>query len=170
MIYIVIANIIALIAALLMVYSGLVKKKEKIIYIQTVQIGLSVLSNIILGGVTGAIINGISCIRNILCYKDKLKIQQKIILVLVSIVLSLCFNNLGVIGILPLISTVTYTLLMDIQDIIKFKILTIFTMVMWFIYDFYIMSYSSAVFDFFNIVTNSIAIYQLCNVGTRGRR
>ena len=53
------------------------KTKEKILYFQTVQIGLSVISNIILGGITGAIINALSLIRNILCYKDKLGLKEK---------------------------------------------------------------------------------------------
>ena len=55
--YIVIGNIIALIASLLMLYSGYIKKKQKILFIQTIQIGLSVLSNVVLGGISGAIIN-----------------------------------------------------------------------------------------------------------------
>ena len=46
----IIGNIVALIASLIMVYSGYLKQKKKILYVQTIQIGLSVLSNIILGG------------------------------------------------------------------------------------------------------------------------
>ena len=161
MMNIIIGNIIALIASLLMVYTGTIKEKKKIIYIQTVQIGLFILSNSVLGGITGAIINIVSLVRNILCYKDKLKIKEKVVLVTISTVLSLSFNNLGIIGLLPLIATLSYTLLMDMKDIMKFKILIIFTLVMWGIYDLSIRSYSSAIFDFLNIVTNSIAIYQL---------
>lgn len=139
-------------------YSGVIKKKETIIYIQTV---ISVISNVILGGITGAIINAISCIRNILCYKNKLKNKEKTIIIIISIVFSLLFNDLGFIGILPLISTVTYTLLMDIKGVIKFKKLVIFTMIICFIYDVHIKSYSSAIFDFMNIITNAFSIYKL---------
>lgn len=167
MIQIIIGNIIALKASLLMVYSGLIKKKEKIIYVQTVQIGMSVISNIVLGGITGAIINAISCIRNILCYKNKLTNKEKTIIILVSIVLSLLFNNLGFIGILPLISTVVYTLLMNTIDVIKLKKLIIFTMIMWFIYDIYLKAYTSAIFDFMTIITNSIAIYKFYSLKTK---
>ena len=161
MINIIVGNIIALIGSLFMVYSGIIKNKKKTIYVQTVQIVMSIISNIVLGGITGAIINTISCIRNILCYKDKLKIKEKAILIALSTTLSLCFNNLGLIGILPLISTITYTILMDIKDVTKYKLLVIFTMILWCIYDINIKSYSSAIFDFLNIITNSIAIYQL---------
>ncbi len=158
---IILGNIVALIASILMVYSGLLKQKRKIIYFQTVQIGLSVLSNIILGGITGAIINALSLVRNILCYKDKLGIKEKIVITVLAVTLSLLFNNLAFIGILPLISTVVYIWLMNIKDVTKFKILVIFTMVLWCIYDLYIKSYSSAAFDFFNIVANVVAIFRI---------
>lgn len=159
--YIILGNIIALIASLLMVYSGYIKKKEKIIFVQTIQIGLSVLSNMVLGGITGAIINALSLIRNILCYKNKLNTLAKIIITILSVVLIFMFNNLGIIGLLPLISTVVYIWLMNIKDVIKFKYLIIFTMTIWFIYDIYIMSYTSAVFDFGNIIANIISIMQI---------
>lgn len=159
--YIILGNIIALIASLLMVYSGYIKEKEKILFVQTIQIGLSVLSNMVLGGITGAIINALSLIRNILCYKNKLNTLAKIIITILSVVLTFMFNNLGIIGLLPLISTVVYIWLMNIKDVIKFKYLIIFTMTIWFIYDIYIMSYTSAVFDFGNIIANIISIMQI---------
>lgn len=161
MIQIIIGNIIALIASILMVYSGIIKQKKKILYVQTVQIGMSVASNIVLGGVVGAIINALSCVRNILCYKDKLGLKEKIIITILATILSIVFNNLEIIGILPLISTIVYLWLMNLKDVIKFKFLIIFTMILWLIYDICIKSYSSAVFDFLNVVANVISIYQI---------
>lgn len=158
---IIIANVVALIASLLMVYTGIIKRKDRIVLVQTIQIGLSVLSNIILGGITGAIINAISCIRNILCYKDKLGKLAKMLIIIASIVPSLMFNNLGFIGILPIVSAVVYTLFMDTKDIIKFKYLTIFIMFLWGTYDLYIKSYSSAVFDFMTILANIYSVSKI---------
>ena len=85
----------------------------------------------------------------------------KIVLIILATILSLCFNNLGFIGLLPLISTITYILLMNIKDVIKFKYLIIFTMILWFFYDLYIKSYTSACFDFMNIVANFVSIIQI---------
>ena len=158
---ILIANTIALIASLLMVYTGYIKKKEKILFFQTIQIGLSVISNLILGGITGAIINALGLIRNILCYKEKLNKIAQIILIILSILLGVYFNNLALIGLLPIISNVVYIVFMNIKDVIKFKYLIIFTMTMWLIYDIYIMSYTSAVFDLGNIIANIISIIQI---------
>ena len=159
--YIIIGNIIALIASLVMVYSGILKQKKKILYAQTIQIGLFILSNLLLGGITGAIINIFSCVRNILCYRDKLDLKAKVILILLSVTISIMFNNLGFIGLLPVISTVTYIILMNTKDIIKFKWLNVFTMFTWLIYDLVIKSYTSAIFDFMGIIANVISIIQI---------
>lgn len=161
MIQIVIGNIIALIASVIMVLSGYVKEKKKILLVQTIQIGLSVVSNLVLGGYSGAIINAVNCVRNIICYKDKLGTKEKILLIVVSSVLTLLFNNLGWIGWLPLLSTVVYIVFMNIKDVTKFKALIIFTILEWLVYDFYIKAYTAAVFDFLTIVTSTIAIIQI---------
>ena len=164
MVNMIIANIIALIASILMVYSGIINNKKKIIYVQTIQIGLLIISNALLGGITGTITNSVDCIRNILCYKNKLNFKEKIILMTISAILSICFNNLGIIGFLPVIATIIYTLLMDTKDIIKLKIVLIVTSILWCVYSVVIKSYSSAVFNILNIITNSISIYQLCKL------
>ena len=164
MVSIIIGNVIALIASILMVYSGMLKQKKKILYFQTVQIGMSVISNIILGGITGAIINAISMIRNILCYKDKLGLKEKIVITILSVILTFKFNNLSYIGLLPLISTIVYIWLMNIKNVKKFKLLIAFTMLMWFIYDVVIKSYTSAIFDFMNIVANIVTLFQIKSV------
>jgi hypothetical protein len=69
----IVGNIIALIAAVIMMYTGYVKNKKKIIFLQTVQIGMSVISNLVLGGISGAVVNAVSCVRNIVCYKTDLE-------------------------------------------------------------------------------------------------
>lgn len=155
---IVIGNIIALIASLIMVYTGILKNKKKIIYFQTIQIGLFVISNLVLGGISGAIINAISVVRNILSYKDKLDFNKKIVITILSTALILIFNNLGFIGLLPLISTVTFIWIIDIKNIKKFKILFAFTVLLWFIYDINIKSYTSAIFDLATIIANVFVI------------
>ncbi len=158
---IVIGNIIALIASILMVIAGLQKTKKKILIVQIIQIGLSVVSNLVLGGYTGAIINALSCIRDILCYKNKLGKKEKGILILLSVGLSITFNNLGIIGWLPVIATTVYIIFMSTKNVIKFKILIIASMIMWLTYDLYIKSYTSGVFDILSVIANIIAIIQI---------
>ena len=117
MTHIVIGNIIALIASILMVLAGLQKVKKKILFIQIIQIALSIVSNLVLGGYTGAIINAISMVRDILCYKDKIGTKEKIIIIILAVGLSITFNNLGLIGLLPVVATVVYITFMNQDDI-----------------------------------------------------
>ena len=158
---IIIGNIVALIASLLMVYSGIAKKKKDILIIQNFQMGLLALSNLILGGITGCIINIIGVIRNTLCYYNKFNLLAKIILIIASGVLTIAFNNLGIIGYLPFIAIAVYTWLINIKDVVKFKILIIFTLVLWVIYDFTVKSYTATLFDMFTIISNVIAIMSI---------
>ena len=157
----IVGNIIAFIAAAIMMYTGYVKNKKKIIFLQTVQIGMSVISNLVLGGIPGAIVNAVSCARNIVCYKNKLDMRAKIIFVIVTTALTIAFNNLLFIGLLPLAASLTYIVFMTEKNVIKFKIITIATLIMWGIYDLYIQSYTSACFDFLTVATNVIAIVQI---------
>lgn len=154
-------NIVALIGSILMVISGSLKNSKKIIYVQTIQILAFTISTLILGGYTGAIINLISIVRNILCYKDKLTKNMKILLIVPSIILSLLFNNLGFIGLFPLISLIVYTCFMSTKNTIRLKSIILFTVILWFAYDIFIRSYTSAIFDFFTIIASLITIYQL---------
>ena len=67
----IIGNVVALIASLIMVYTGCIKSKQKILYAQNIQMGLLGISNLVLGGFSGAAINAVGIIRNILCYYNK---------------------------------------------------------------------------------------------------
>ncbi len=161
MIHLVCGNFVALIASILMAYSGSVKDNKKIIYIQTIQILLLTASTLILGGYTGAIVNAISVLRNVLCYKDKLTNTMKTILILLCIPPSILFNNLGFLGLLPLVSTILYTCFMNVKSTIKLKFLLIITLILWIIYDVLIHSYTSALFELITVILHTITIYQL---------
>ena len=87
----IIGNVAALLASIAMTLSGLFKNKKQIIFMQIIQVALAVISNLVLGGYVGAIVNFINLIRNIICYKDKLDIKGIIIITIFSF--SLYFLN-----------------------------------------------------------------------------
>lgn len=156
-----IGNVVALIAALVLIYTGILTDKKKIIFYQIINMLLYAISNIILGGIIGFINNLLSIIRNILCYKDKLGIKEKCIITLVTMLITIKFNNLNFIGILPSISTILYLWFMDTKDIKKFKVLIIFVMLFWCIYDFVIKSYVSSLFDFMSVIVNFYSLVKI---------
>ena len=155
---ILIANIIDFLAALLQVASGSIKKKSKILIVQTIQMMLQGVSMLLLGGVTGAVSNVLSCYRNYLCYKDKLSTAWKAILIGASLVLTFLLNNQGWLGVVPFVICTVYILLMDMKDPIKFKILVMLSFVPWMVYHFILKSYVGAMFDAATIVTNIITL------------
>lgn len=157
----IIGNIIALIGSILMVYVGVIKDKKGILFVQSLQIALLAISNLVLNGISGFIINTINFIRNIICYKEALSLKVKILLSIISIALTVYFNNYGLIGYLPLISGLIYLWFMTVKDVIKFKILIIISVVFWLIYDFIIQSYTASVFDLITIIISSISVIKL---------
>ena len=158
---IILGNIVALIAASLGLIIGILKSKKKILYTQTIQYITYTIENIILGGISGAITNLISIFRNILCYKEKLTTTAIILIILISIVLTLLFNNLGFIGLLPLFNNIIYTVFINIKDEFKFKILILIQVILWLLYDLTIRAYTSAIFEIFTITSCIITAFQI---------
>ena len=158
---IVIANIIDFVAALVQVGSGSIKKKSKILVVQTIQLLMQAVSMLLLGGVTGAVSNVLSCYRNYLCYKDKLSGFWKFLLIAASIVMTILLNEQGLLGILPAVVCTIYILLMDMKDPVKFKLLVTLSFVPWMVYHFVLGSYVGAIFDAATVITNAVTLYSM---------
>ena len=158
---IIIANIIDLVAAIVQVGSGAIKKKSKILIVQTVQLLMQAVSMLLLGGVTGAVSNVLSCFRNFLCYKDKLNIVWKIILIVASIGFTIALNDQGFLGIIPAAVCTVYIIFMDVKDPVKFKLLVTLSFVPWAVYHFILKSYTGAIFDAATVVTNTVTLIKM---------
>ncbi len=158
---VIIANIIDFLAAVLQVGSGAIKQKAKILIVQTIQLLMQAVSMLILGGVTGAVSNVLSCFRNFLCYKDKLTTAWKVILIAASIGFTILLNDQGLLGIIPAAVCTIYIIFMDIKDPIKFKILVTASFVPWAIYHFVIKSYTGAIFDAATVVTGTVTLFRM---------
>ena len=155
---IIIANIIDFIAALIQVASGSIKEKSRILMVQILQLLMQAVSMLLLGGVTGAVSNVLSCYRNYLCYKGKLSAFWKAVLIGASVVMTVLLNDQGLWGILPAVVCTVYILLMDIKDPIKFKLLVTLSFIPWMFYHFILGSYTGAFFDAATIITNTVTL------------
>ena len=153
-----IANIIDFLASILMVASGSIKKKAKILAVQIIQLLMQSVSMLLLGGITGAVNNVLSCLRNYICYKEKMNGVWKAVLIVASIALTLLLNDQGLLGLIPVVVCTVYILLMDIKDPIAFKLLVTLTFVPWVFYHFFIGAYVAAVFDTLSVITNAVTL------------
>lgn len=158
---ILIANIIDFLAALIQVGSGSIKKKGKILVVQILQMLMQATSMLLLGGVTGAVSNVLSCYRNYLCYKEKLNTAWKAVLIAASILMTVLLNEQGFLGVIPVVVCTVYIIFMDVKDPIKFKLLVTASFVPWMFYHFILKSYVGAFFDVATIITNGITLYSM---------
>ena len=166
---IIIANIIDFLAAMLQVGSGAIKKKSKILIVQIVQLLMQAVSMLLLGGITGAISNVLSCLRNYLCYKEKLNTLWKIILIAASVVMTIVMNEQGVLGVIPVAVCTVYIIFMDVMDPVKFKLLVTLSFIPWVVYHFALKSYTGAFFDLASVVTNAATLYKMVRESTTPR-
>ncbi len=157
----IIGNIIAFIASIFMVIAGLLNNRKHILVVQTIQMSLFIISNIVLRGYTAVVVNAISIIRNLFAYKDKLSNNVTYILLGLTIIFTLIFNNHAFIGLLPLIGTIVFTLNVNNKNITKLKLSLSFSMLMWLIFDLYIKSFSSALFDFLSMAAGLGTVFQI---------
>ena len=153
------ANIIDLMAAFLQVGSGSIKKKSRILIVQIIQLLLQAVSMLLLGGVTGAVSNVLSCLRNYLCYKEKLNTLWKAILIAASVAMTVLLNDQGLLGIIPAVVCTVFIIFMDTKDPVKFKLLVTLSFVPWMFYHFILKSYVGAAVDAATIITNGITLF-----------
>lgn len=158
---IIIANIIDFVAAMVQIWSGTIKKKNKILAVQTVQIGMQTVSMLLLGGITGAISNVLCCVRNVFCFKEWLTWPVKGAFIAIQFGLTWKFNTQGALGWLPFWVCAIYIVLMDVKDQIQFKILSTVSFVPWVIYFFAIKSYTGSFFAALTTVTSTIALVSM---------
>ena len=151
-------NIIMLIASVVMVLSGFCRSRKSTIIMQTAQMGIMAFGALCLGGFAGATMNCFSAVRNVLSYKGKLNTSAKIVLIAVSTTIALTVNNIGIVGLIPIVVFVMYALCMNVEDVIWHKILAIVGCSLFFIHDLYIHSYTSCVFNAVTVVTNTYVV------------
>lgn len=158
---IVIANAIALVSAAIEFTSNTIKRRKTTIKLQIVSRTLDATTDLLLSGFSGLVVDAADAVRNALNYKDKLTPHRQFLLVLATIVLIPFVNNLGIIGLLPLLATVFFTLTAHTRDPFKFKLINAINFLPWVVYDFTIHSYVSMAGDILSILLCVVAAFRI---------
>ncbi|MFQ6974343.1 MAG: YgjV family protein [Streptococcus salivarius] len=154
------AQVFSAIGALCVAISSFAKSKHKMLVWQITDYIFTAIANLLLGGYTGALTISISIIRNSLMVKKKM---TKAILTILIIIQIICRNpisiSLGLIGYLPIISSVSYSLAIAITRNLQWlRWVIIENMLLWLIYDLTIQAYPAAVTDVTITLTTLVAI------------
>ena len=149
---VVLANVIQLFSQAIEFTSNSTKRRKTTIRLQIASRTLDSLTDALLMGFSGLVVDMADAIRNVLNYRGKLTPHRQFLLVVATMVLIPIVNNYGVIGLLPLLSTVFFTLTAGTKDPFKYKLINAINFLPWVVYDFTIQSYVSMAGDIVSIL------------------
>lgn len=158
---ILIGNFISLLGCILMVISGLIKEKKKILLVQSFQVALLGIANLVLGAFSGFIAGIVSLVRNLVFTRLESSTKLKLLFIFIQIVLSINPNGMTWVDWMPVIACVSFTWYIDTPSEITLKKIFIMNLTCWAIYDLTYTNYVSFTFDLFSIISNFIGILMI---------
>ena len=159
--YLIIGNIFSFFSAVCIAISVIKRSKKDFMLWQIGDTAFGIVANIALFAYAALVISIICLIRNCLSYMNKLTKNITFVLLILSIVIGLYFNNRGVIGWLPIIASASYTICIYItKNEQQMRYALIINMLLWFIHNLYVMAYPSAIANIVLCLWTAIQIVQ----------
>ncbi len=144
--YLIIGNIFSLLSAICIAVSVIKKNKKDFMYWQIGDPLFGIAACIALSAYAALVISVFCLIRNILSYKGKLTKNITYILLIINVAIGLYVNNLGIIGLFPIIASASYTIFMyTTKNEQQMRWALVSNLLLWFIHNFYVQAYPSAV-------------------------
>ena len=154
-----ITNIFSFIWAILLGISTFSKKRNKMLWIQTGDCVFNSLACLFAWSYAGFTTNAISGIRNILNIKGKMTKWLLTIITILILLIWIISNQSGIIGLLPPIASVQYTLWSSTtKSAQRTRIWLAINIIMWLIHDIFMKIYPSAIMDIIIIIITAINI------------
>jgi len=154
-------NIICLVGAAFLAIAGLIKNKKKFLLSQCVSAGFFGVGSLVLGGVSGFIVDMATIARNLLSVRWRLSKWVKLGFIAILVVCNYLFSDNSWISWMPVIGGCVYTWYIDTESMILLKAVCVVTQLMWLVFDLSILNYTTAVFDILTCVTNTVSIVSL---------
>lgn len=156
---ILIGNIISFVAAVLLALSCWTKNPKMVFIIQTVENLVLAASSIIFHSYSAACIMIISAVRSYVTAKERYNKPAMIGFTLTSLVLGLLTNTRGLIGILPVLGGLEFNYCTyRFKDIIGIKWTLIVNLLIWDVYAFIILDFSSGIAWLITIIITAISL------------
>ena len=116
-------------------------------------------SNIVLGSVSGFIAGIIAAIRIFVFTNFKVTIWMKLAFLALQAALTMAFGAQTLIEWIPFLSMILYTWYLDTDNVVLFKLVNVFGVMMWAFHDFHYRNYVAFSFDVMTTVSTFIGIY-----------
>ena len=107
---IVVGNVISLIAGIFIILSMWVNDEKQAYKYQFLNAFILMISSVFFFSWTGVVTMAIAASRNLMVYYDKLTFKWTIFFIIISMVLGLLVNTMGIVGLLPIIAIIQITL------------------------------------------------------------
>ena len=144
-----IEHVFSLLCSVCSALSTFAKNKKRMFVFQIAGEGTNCLSNIFVDSPSGAVTALIACVRNILIFNSKWTKVACGICVTLCIAIGIISNQKGLIGLLPIIASSTYSvLLLFLHKAQHVRYAMLFTKSMWGIYYLYVGLYISSAMSF----------------------
>lgn len=159
---IIIGNIISLIGGFFLILSMWVNDEKEAYKHQFINAFILMISSVFFLSWTGVVTMAIAATRNAMVYKDKLTFKWVVVFIVVSVILGLMVNTLGIIGLLPIIAIVQLSLSNYYLKTIKaIKISFIINSGIYVVYFLMIYDFSSAVIEGVTTLIGLVALLRL---------
>lgn len=159
--YLIVGNLFSLLAVTCIAVSVIKKNKNDLILWQLWGICFSNFSCLFLKAYAALITCIADLIRHFFAYKNMLTFHITIALIVFCIITGLWINNLGLIGILAIIASVSYTLLMYItKNDQQMRWALVLNQSLWIIHNIYVQAYPSLVSEVIITIWTLIQIYK----------
>lgn len=152
-----VAQLLSIVGCILLTVSCKQNTQKKVMIFQCCECVITILSTILLGGITGAIVTFTALLRNIIAAFDKSTKTSTGILVSISIIMSIITAK-SFIDILPAIAGVEYTLALYKNNVKTTKMAFAMSAFLWILYD---ITIGAWVYITFNIVNIVICLYEV---------
>ena len=159
--YLLIGNIFSLLPAICIALSLIKKSKKDFTFWHIGDTIFGMVANISLFAYSALVISIICFVRNLLSYKNMLTKNITYALLLLSVPIGLYANNLSYIGLLPIIASASYTICIYItKNEQQMRWSLAFNMLLWFVHNFYVKAFPSAIANIVLCIWTFIQIYK----------
>ena len=159
---ILIGNIISFVSAMFMAASCLADTKYKIFFYQVLECLVLAVASVFFGSLAGAVTLVLCALRNYIIARERFSMAIMWLFVILTIVSGVWVNNLGLLGLIPVIATVEYTICCHYITSVKGTKYSIFVNVLlWVIYSFMIYDFSTGIADTIVLIVDAAAIVRM---------
>ena len=159
---IVVGNVISLIAGIFIILSMWVNDEKDAYKYQFLNAFILMISSVFFLSWSGVTTMAIAAARNVMVYNDKLTSKWMGFFIIISIVIGVLVNTMGIIGILPIIAIVQITLCnYYFKSIGLIKTGFIVNSAIYIVYFFAIFDFASAAIESFTALVGVVSLFRL---------